>query len=224
ACDGADSSLRALKGIETHGADLAQTFASIYVDADLAPWTGTRPPKLHWVSNRAVNGALVALDGRRHWLFQTLVQSTDDPSDVEWWRRTMHAVVGVEDLDMRVESVLTWRMHAHVAERFRRGDVFLAGDAAHQVPPIGGCWVDENVLDAHNLAWKLWAVLGGCASPELLDTYELERRPAALRDNVRQQRNALAPDDAGPRRGGACVGGAVGRRRRPGASPAAALR
>ena len=66
-----------------------------------------------------------------------------------------------------------------LADRFAAGRVFLAGDAAHTVPPPGAFGLDAGIADAHNLAWKLAAVIGGQACPALLGTYEAERRPAA---------------------------------------------
>ncbi len=68
---------------------------------------------------------------------------------------------------------------ADVAERFQDGRIFLAGDAAHVMPPYGGYGGNTGIHDAHNLAWKLAAVLDGEASPELLATYDPERRPVA---------------------------------------------
>lgn len=70
---------------------------------------------------------------------------------------------------------------ARVAERYRSGRVFLAGDAAHLVPPWGGLNGNGGVADAHNLAWKLAAVWRGQAAPDPLDSYEAERRPLAIR-------------------------------------------
>ena len=65
------------------------------------------------------------------------------------------------------------------AERFQDGRVFLAGDAAHNMPPTGGFGGNVGVQDGHNLAWKLALVLQGIAGPELLSTYDAERRPAS---------------------------------------------
>jgi 2-polyprenyl-6-methoxyphenol hydroxylase-like FAD-dependent oxidoreductase len=70
-----------------------------------------------------------------------------------------------------------WQARADTAERFRSGRVFIAGDAAHVMPPTGGWGGNAGVQDAHNLAWKLAWVLNGVAAPELLDSYENERRP-----------------------------------------------
>ena len=64
-----------------------------------------------------------------------------------------------------------------MAERYRDGRVFLAGDAAHHMPPTGGFGMNTGVQDVHNLAWKLAAVLHGWAGPGLLASYEDERLP-----------------------------------------------
>lgn len=63
-------------------------------------------------------------------------------------------------------------MSAQVTERFRSGNVFLAGDAAHRFPPTGGMGLNSGVQDVHNLAWNMAFVVSGAASPRLLDTYE----------------------------------------------------
>ncbi|MCX5171085.1 FAD-dependent monooxygenase [Streptomyces antibioticus] len=74
-----------------------------------------------------------------------------------------------------------FRPRAALADRFRAGRVFLAGDAAHIHSPAGGQGLNTSVQDAYNLGWKLGAVLGGRAAESLLDTYEEERRPVAAR-------------------------------------------
>jgi hypothetical protein len=81
------------------------------------------------------------------------------------------------DLPMEIVDIAPWRAEANCAERLRQGRVFLAGDAAHVVPPNGGFGGNTGVQDAHNLAWKLAAVVNGEAGPGLLDTYEAERLP-----------------------------------------------
>ena len=83
-------------------------------------------------------------------------------------------------MPMEIVDVATWQAEANCAERLREGRVFLAGDAAHVVPPNGGFGGNTGVQDAHNLAWKLAAVVKGDAGPGLLDTLR-GRAPAALR-------------------------------------------
>ena len=76
-----------------------------------------------------------------------------------------------------VLHVAHWRAEANVATRMREGHVFLAGDAAHVVPPNGGYGGNTGILDARNLAWKLAAVVKGEAGAGLLDSYDAERQP-----------------------------------------------
>src|SRR4029453_12435571 len=84
---------------------------------------------------------------------------------------------GVPDLPVTVDGVARWRATSDVARRFQEGRVFLAGDAAHLMPPNGGFGGNTGIHDGHNLAWKLALVLKGLAGPQLLTTYETERRP-----------------------------------------------
>src|SRR5262249_27009653 len=86
---------------------------------------------------------------------------------------------GVPDLPVKILGVARWTASAHIAEQYRHGRIFLAGDAAHEMPPTGGFGMNTGVQDVHNLAWKLAAVLKGQASPALLDTYHDERQPVA---------------------------------------------
>ena len=81
------------------------------------------------------------------------------------------------DMPMEIVHVAYWQAEANWAERLRGGRVFLAGDAAHVVPPNGGFGGNTGVQDALNLAWKLAAVVRGDAGPALLNSYEVERLP-----------------------------------------------
>ena len=89
----------------------------------------------------------------------------------------LRAAIGVPDIGVVIDNIATWRAEANCADRFGDGRVFLAGDAAHVVPPNGGYGGNTGVQDAHNLAWKLALTLAGVAGPGLLDTYDAERRP-----------------------------------------------
>ena len=89
----------------------------------------------------------------------------------------IRSLVGVADLDVTVHSAMTWSTGAFIADRYRRGRIFLVGDAAHLMPPYGGFGGNTGIADAHNLAWKLGAVCSGDAGDALLDTYESERQP-----------------------------------------------
>ncbi len=91
----------------------------------------------------------------------------------------VRAGAGVADLDVRIDGISRWRATAEVAETFRDGRVFLAGDAAHVMPPNGGFGGNTGIHDAHNLAWKLALALHGQAGDGLLASYDAERRPAS---------------------------------------------
>jgi putative polyketide hydroxylase len=196
ACDGAGSPARTAAGIALEGSDLAAEFLSVYFEADLRPWVGATPPMLHWILNSRSSGGLITLDGRHRWLLQA-AQPAAGPHDEERCARIVRDAVGVDDLDVTVRRVLPWRMKSQVARAFRRGDLFLAGDAAHRFPPTGGFGMNSGIQDAHNLAWKLHLVLEGRAGPGLLDTYEQERRPVAEFNSGQSSRNAAALAETG---------------------------
>jgi 2,4-dichlorophenol 6-monooxygenase len=91
--------------------------------------------------------------------------------------KKIKAALGRDDVEIQISSMSHWRMTAQIADRFRSDRVFLIGDAAHRFPPTGGLGMNSGIGDAHNLAWKIAMVLDGQAAPELLDSYETERRP-----------------------------------------------
>jgi hypothetical protein len=118
------------------------------------------------------------------WLYMAPVRS-DQGKRVEDFTeercvQLVRAATGVADLDVRILAAQPWEMAAATATRFRDGPVFLAGDAAHLIPPTGGQAMNVGIQDVHNLVWKLAGVLRGWAGPRLLDTYDAERRPFAL--------------------------------------------
>ena len=109
----------------------------------------------------------------------------------------MRSLIGRDDIAVDIRSVLPWRMRAAVAQQFRAGRIFLAGDAAHTMPPTGGMGMNTGIGDVHNLAWKLHAVLRGVADPALLDTYEIERIPVGKRNTDNSVSNARTMVESG---------------------------
>ena len=102
----------------------------------------------------------------------------DDATVVQMIRQTLKLP---PEHEMEVCSINRWPVEGTVADRFCVGRVFLVGDAAHRHPPSGALGLNTAVQDAHNLAWKLAAVLSGHADDALLDSYAAERRPVAQR-------------------------------------------
>ena len=84
----------------------------------------------------------------------------------------IRTATGVPDLEVEITGKAQWTAAERVAERFSDGRVFLAGDSAHEMSPTGAFGSNTGIQDAHNLAWKLAAVLGGWAGPGLLETYD----------------------------------------------------
>ncbi|HEU4993900.1 MAG TPA: FAD-dependent monooxygenase, partial [Gemmatimonadaceae bacterium] len=88
---------------------------------------------------------------------------------------------GRPDLRVDIVDARPWEAAAAVADRYKEGRVLLVGDSAHVMPPTGGFGGNTGIQDAYNLAWKLDAVVNGAARPELLESYDAERRPVAER-------------------------------------------
>ncbi len=99
-------------------------------------------------------------------------------------REVLTKAIG-EPIDVDVIDVAPWRPYEQVADQFRSGRVFLVGDSAHTMPPFKAGGANTAIQSAHNLAWKLAAVLDGTADPALLATYHAERHPVG-RFNARQ--------------------------------------
>ena len=194
AADGAGSPVRKWLGITPVGPDRIQSFVMIHFDANLRRLVRDCPGVLFWICDPDCMGTFVAHDIDREWVFmQTFdperesAESYDEARCAALVRRALAA----DGVEIAVRTISTWAMTCQVAEHYREGRVFLAGDSAHRFPPTGGLGLNTGVQDAHNLAWKLAAVLGGAAPPELLETYETERRPVAEYNAEQSLQNAM---------------------------------
>lgn len=145
-----------------------------------------RPAWMNVTFNTDRRAFMAAVDGCGEFAFHTQLRPHEKPemlseADV---RRMFQAALGA-GVDLEVLSEGTWTAgHALVADRFQRGRVLLGGDAVHLFTPTGGLGYNTAVDDAVNIGWKLAAVLKGHADPSLLDSYEKERRPLALRNTA----------------------------------------
>ncbi|MEV6329981.1 FAD-dependent oxidoreductase [Streptomyces sp. NPDC051909] len=179
AADGAHSGIRETLGIAFDGETLGH-YLNIHFDADLTEQLAGRRFLMCYTAGEGVRGALVPLDNATEWLLHVAYDpATTEPESFTEERRAelVRAATGVPDLRPRIRSVSPWDGAARTAGRFRDGRVFLVGDAAHVMPPSGGFGSSTGIQDAHNLAWKLGAVLDGWAGEALLDSYDEERRP-----------------------------------------------
>jgi putative polyketide hydroxylase len=189
AADGNRAGIRHSLGVEADGLGVLGHAAHFLFDADLdEPLRGRRFLLAYF--DRPVPGTvLVPLERPGRWMLGVPMRPGESIEDFTEQRCVELArdAVGVPDLELAlVPPVPGWsrmlldvRLAAVVARRFRAGRVFFAGDAAHVFPPTGSFGASTGIADAHNLAWKLAAVLEGRAGPALLDTYDAERRPVA---------------------------------------------
>ncbi len=91
----------------------------------------------------------------------------------------MKELLKLPDIEPKVHKVSHWILERIVAQQWRYGDIFLAGDAAHRQPPTSGLGLNTGIQDAYNLTWKLAEVLAGRAGDALLESYETERKPVS---------------------------------------------
>ena len=198
AADGASSGLRTMAGISMpRSAPLARRL-NLWFEADLTEYTRNRPFMLWLVHNAATQGTFIALDGVSRWVYSFEIAINESKSDYDpvRCRDIIRAAVGDPGLSPNMLGVATWNVDMGVADEFRRGPLFLVGDAAHSFPPSGGYGMNSGIQDAQNLAWKLAAVLKGDAGCALLDTYEIERRPVAAYNASQSLQNAQHSKEA----------------------------
>jgi 2-polyprenyl-6-methoxyphenol hydroxylase-like FAD-dependent oxidoreductase len=187
AADGAHSNIRDRLGIRMLGHGVFSKSITIYFRGDVSGLLRGRSLSVMYVVNPTLSGFfriekpftsgfLVV-----HWLGDAKNPVTDVSNGLTSERALEYLRCGLGDdsVPVEIENIMHWDAAADTAEHFQRGRIFLAGDAAHVMPPSGGFGGNTGVQDAHNIAWKLAMVLKGQAGPDLLATYDAERRPAA---------------------------------------------
>lgn len=181
AADGAASFLRRLLGIQAEGPGDQGHFLNVYFRAAYGHHLKHRRAVLYQALDKDCFEAFVAVNGDDLWLMHHFLQPGESPADYPADRlvETIQYVSGIPNEPVEILGISPWVMSPKVAHRFRAGRVLLVGDAAARLSPTGGLGMNTGLQSAHNLAWKLAAVLRG-APDSLLDTYETERRPVAL--------------------------------------------
>jgi putative polyketide hydroxylase len=180
AADGARSPVREALGIPMHGNAGIYRSINVLLNADLTRWVADRPAALYFIEQPGLKATFLTINGVNRWGFlinNLPVNGSGDEYTPERCAALVRQAAGIPDLEVEILGAVSWVAAALVAERYRRGRVFLAGDAAHHMPPTGGFGLNTGVQDVHNLAWKLSAVIHGWAGAGLLDSYEAERLP-----------------------------------------------
>jgi 2,4-dichlorophenol 6-monooxygenase len=204
-CDyllGADGGRRcaAQIGVSYDGLGVVTETATLHVTADFSPWARDPDVLIRWIASPQAGTLIVMVPmgperwgpDSEEWVIH-LNYPVDDPRAQadEKVEADVRNAIGLPDLPMTIHKITRWSVDAVMASAFRVGRVFLLGDAAHRHPPTGGLGLTSAIHDAQNLCWKLAAVLAGKASPELLDTYEPERRSSDERNAQRSLENAV---------------------------------
>jgi 2-polyprenyl-6-methoxyphenol hydroxylase-like FAD-dependent oxidoreductase len=182
-CDGGRSTIRKRLGLTFEGLTRQDHRHAFVGDVQVDGLTADRSHG--WNDPRLGFLLLTPFKETPVWQFQALLRTDARPDAPEPSLTTFQGIVNeiTGGLPIRL-SELTWSSRfttsERIVERYRTGRIFLAGDAAHVYSPAGGQGMTTGIQDAYNLAWKLAAALGG-APDSLLDTYEAERRPIAMR-------------------------------------------
>ncbi|KUM70964.1 FAD-dependent oxidoreductase [Streptomyces curacoi] len=190
AADGPRSPVRERLGIGQSGpGELFHNVSVTFRSRTLRHHVGEKRFVVCYVTNPQGEGALLPVDNEERWVihvpwYPDRGETLEDFSD-ERLAAHIRAAVGVFDIDVEITGRAPWHASKRVADSYAQGRVFLAGDSAHEMPPTGAFGSNTGIQDAHNLAWKLAAVLRGHAGLPLLGTYERERRPVALATGTR---------------------------------------
>ena len=199
-CDGGSSPIRKQLGIKLRGEggilELQQALFYCEELFERLPHGNGPGQGRHYHRADADHTFLIMQDSTKHWSLHATVP------DAEAMKRKFEEIVGFP-VDYELLSCAPWRQNLLLADRYREGRVFLAGDSVHLVIPTGGLGMNTGVGDAFDLAWKLIGTLKGWGGPELLDSYEIERRQVGDRNvgasryaNVgRQKWRSIATDE-----------------------------
>ncbi|MGE4337595.1 MAG: FAD-dependent monooxygenase [Pigmentiphaga sp.] len=184
-CDGARSTVRSSLGLQYEGRGVLARNQGIYFKSAAFEETyGRRQGRLLWTLAPDTRGVFIAIDGRGGWTYNRYFAEENERLDASAVCRAMG-----RDFPLEVISVQAWTGYQLVAERYRHGPVFFAGDAAHLFHPTGGFGMNTAIGDGVDLGWKLAAVIQGWGGEALLDSYESERRPVGVLNTVEASGN-----------------------------------
>jgi 2-polyprenyl-6-methoxyphenol hydroxylase-like FAD-dependent oxidoreductase len=190
-CDGAYSSVREILGIRMLGNPaLTYTTNIIFRCADLAArHPGRKAYRYIFVGPEGTWATIVAINGRDQWRMSIIGGATPRDLSQDDIHAAIRRAIGHE-LQYEVLTVVPWVRKELVAESYRKGPAFILGDAAHVMSPTGAYGMNTGIGDAVDLAWKLAAAVEGWGGDVLLDSFDAERRPVAIR-NVKEASSNL---------------------------------
>ena len=192
AADGAGSGIRHALEVGTVGPGDMGHFINVMFRANYGRRLADRPAVLYQVLSEKFFEAFVTVNGSDLWLMHHFLPPGEsaENSSAERFVPIIREASGLPDVPVEVLSLSPWVMSPKVAAQFRMGRILLVGDAAARLSPAGGLGLNTGLQSAHNLAWKLAAVIRGEAGEGLLDSYDAERRSVALTTMRNTNRNA----------------------------------
>ncbi len=172
-CQGAASTLREELGVQFEGPGTLSHSTNVTFRSDALLQLHDKGPGFYTaIGPEGRWASMLSLDGRSTWRVQSLEKADGDT--------VIRRFVG-RDFDYEILSALTWQRRELIADRYQIDRVFFLGDAAHQLSPSGGFGLNTGIGDVANLGWKLAANIHGWGGPDLLRSYDTERRPVGKR-------------------------------------------
>jgi len=199
-CDGGASSVKQALGLQMAGsAVLTYTTNAIIECEGLESWHDKKPGYRYiFIGPEGTWGTMVAINGRDQWRVSLVGDGNVRTLNEDDMAGVFRRMVGRGDVPFKVLSVMPWIRRQLVADNYGRGRTWIAGDAAHLTSPTGGFGMNMGIQDSVGLGWTLAALVEGWGAPRLLEAYEVERRPVAIR-NVQEAtnnlKNMLSPRD-----------------------------
>jgi 2-polyprenyl-6-methoxyphenol hydroxylase-like FAD-dependent oxidoreductase len=198
-CDGARSAVRETLGIKMLGNPvLTYTTNVIFRCPNLLSLHDKGKAYRHvFIGPEGTWSTMVAINGRDQWRFSIIGNTAKQDYTTEEIRAAIRRAVG-RDFEFEILSVLPWVRRELVAETYRNGRGFIAGDAAHAMSPTGGFGMNTGIGDAVDLSWKLAAAIEGWGGDALLDSYTAERQPIGARNVAEASGNLRRMLSVGP--------------------------
>ncbi|WP_329025253.1 FAD-dependent monooxygenase [Streptomyces sp. NBC_00690] len=182
--DGGRSTVAERLGFSLEGETGLGHAVNVWLEADLTRYREHRPGTLFFTVQPGKDfwlgaGTYICLKPWTEWVLIVVYDPAVEQLDLseEAMLARVHATIGDPSVEVRIKDISQWQMNHVLAREYRKGRVFLAGDAAHRHPPANGLGTNTSVQDSYNLAWKIALAVRGKAGDGLLDSYHTERHP-----------------------------------------------
>lgn len=182
-CDGGNSTVREQLGIELHGESLLELRQALFYCEDLFERIPIGKGRHYHIADNQ-HAFMIVQDDTKHFSLHASVSTDEEMPEL------FEKIVGMP-VDYKTLYIGRWTQRLMVADCYRDGRVFLAGDSAHLVIPTGGLGMNTGAGDAVDLAWKLAGTLKGWGGVGLLDSYNFERQPIGVRNVAASRRAAV---------------------------------